>query len=178
MRKYLILLLSLIMCVATLSGCNNSNTTPISTVGTTAASSVTGGPNAPPLTGTHDIPNPELKERTSWNIEMTFVKYEDGIITVAICDRDNQGFYFNDLYFELEIFKDGAWTKLTKLNEASAYQNYGYLFPSEKDDYVDMWSFNRTIALKDGVTLETGHYRLTKILSGRKISFEFDMVID
>ena len=171
MRKCLILLLSLIMCVATLSGCNNSTTTPIQPA--------TSDPNAPPLTGTHDIPNmPELKERTSWNIEMTFVKYENGIITVAICDRDNQGFYFNDLYFELEIFKDGAWTKLTKLNESSAYQNYGYLFPSEKDDYVDMWSFNRTIALKDGVTLETGHYRLTKILSGRKVSFEFDMVID
>ena len=184
MRKYLILLLSLMVCIAMLSGCNDSAvTTPQPTGGTTAAAPTTGDPNAPQATRDPNAPPDTgsihpIPDRTAWNIEMAFVKYEDGIITVSIRDNDNQGFYFNDLYFELEILKDGNWVKITRLNETAAYKDYIYLFPSEVDDYVDMWSFNRTIALNEGVTLETGRYKLTKVLSGRKISFEFDMVIN
>ena len=175
MKKYLALFLSIIMCVAMLSGCDGS----ASTASTTPAPPATGDPNATYTTGKYILPM--LEERTSWNIEMSFVKYKNNMLIVRICDNDNQGYYLNDLYYELEILRDGNWVKITRLNEASHHgpgAEYGYVFPSEVDDYVDTWSYNHTIALKEGVTLETGHYRLTKILSGRKISFEFDMVIE
>ena len=187
MRKLLLLLLSLIMCVAMISGCNDSTATTGTTASTTAAPSVTGNPNAslatrdPNASAFADNYILPLPERTAWNIEMSFVKYKNNMLIVRICDNDNQGFYLNDLYYELEILRDGNWVKITRLNEASHHgpgAEYGYVFPSEVDDYVDTWSYNHTIALKEGVTLETGHYRLTKILSGRKISFEFDMVIE
>ena len=120
---------------------------------------------------------PELEERTNWNIELSFIECTDTGIKIKICDHDNQGFSFNDLYFVLEIYENGEWVKISKMNENAASQNLGYVFPSESENYVDLDSMNRFAFLPD-VELKTGHYRLTKILSGREFSLEFDLNFD
>jgi hypothetical protein len=77
----------------------------------------------------------------------------------------------------MEILKDNGWVKISAMNEDAAYMGTTYAIPDETRGYITSWSYNRT-AFMPGVTLETGHYRLTKILSGKKISCEFDLVID
>lgn len=120
---------------------------------------------------------PSLEERTDWNIELSFVECNDIGIKINIYDYDNQGFAFNDLYFVLEVYEDDEWLKISKLNENAANRDLGYVVPSKTKDFIDFPSMNRFAFLPD-VTLETGHYRLTKILSGRAFSVEFDLVID
>lgn len=120
---------------------------------------------------------PGLDERTDWNIELTFIECNETGIKIRICDRDNQGFAFNDLYFVLELYEDGEWVKISKMNENAASQNLGYVFPSETANFVDLDSMNRFAFLPD-VELKTGRYKLTKILSGREFSVEFDLTFD
>lgn len=118
-----------------------------------------------------------LEERTSWNIELSFIECNDTGIKIKICDHDNQGFAFNDLYFVLEFLEGDDWVKISKMNENSATQNLGYVLPSKTDDFVDLHSMNRFAFLPD-VELKPGRYRLTKILSGREFSLEFDLNFD
>lgn len=120
---------------------------------------------------------PGLDERTDWNIELTFIECNETGIKIRICDHDNQGFAFNDLYFVLELYEDGEWVKISKMNENAASQNLGYVFPSETENFVDLDSMNRFAFLPD-VTLKTGRYRLTKILSGHEFSVEFDLTFN
>ena len=97
---------------------------------------------------------------------------------IKICDYDNQGFAFNYLYFELEYLENGNWVKLTKLNENSAMNDLGYVLPSSKTDYVDCDCHNFLSLIPPEVILKSGRYRLTKVLSGRDFSVEFDMNFD
>lgn len=125
----------------------------------------------------NDFIPPELSNRTEWNIELSFVEYNDNGIVINIKDYDNIGFAFNNLYFVLEIYEDGEWINLSNLNENSAYKNYGYALPNDTRDHISVNSICPAIALPD-TGLKTGHYRATKVLSGRPFSVEFDLVID
>ena len=115
-----------------------------------------------------------LEERTAWNIELKLLKIDDKGIWVTICDYDNQGFEYNTLYYVLERYENGVWTKLTKFNESSAYTDMATVFPSKKYTFVDTVSVNFFSLLPSDVDFCAGHYRLTKVLSGREFSIEFD----
>ncbi len=154
----------LLICLGVLSGCDQHENFDESTINSNDL-----------LDGSVILP--ELEDRTDWNIELSFLECNDIGIRIKICDYDNKGFAFNDLYFVLEYLEDDNWIKLSKMNETSATQNLGYVLPSETSDFVDTDSMNRFAFLPD-VELKSGHYRLTKILSGREFSVEFDLVFD
>ena len=48
------------------------------------------------------------------------------------------------------------------------------LFPSENDSFIDTNSLNYFSLLPSDVDFSAGHYRITKVLSGREFSVEFD----
>lgn len=56
-------------------------------------------------------------------------------------------------------------------------QNLSHVVPSETEDFVDVDIMNRFAFLPD-VELKSGHYRLTKILSEREFSLEFDLTFE
>ena len=118
-----------------------------------------------------------IAQRTNWNIKLSFLECTDKAIVIKICDYDNQGFVINDLYYELEYLDNGTWVKISYMNENAALKNVGFVFASEENDFVDMNSYN-FFTLMPGVTLKSGHYRLTKVLSGRDFSVEFDLNFD
>lgn len=128
-----------------------------------------------------NISDPYVKElvanRTDWNIELSFVKCTDQAIVIRICDYDNQSYVINDLYYELEYLENDTWTKISSMNRDAAFKNLKMTVPSEVNDYADIDSYNR-FAFMPGVTLKSGHYRLTKVLSGKDFSVEFDLNFD
>lgn len=117
---------------------------------------------------------PTLSERTEWNIEMKYLSQDDRGIWITIIDYDNQGFQYNPLYYVLEKYDGSEWVKLTKMNESNASRDYSYVFPSKKNSYIDTNNLNYFSLLPSGTELETGRYRLTKVLSGKEFSVEFD----
>lgn len=121
---------------------------------------------------------PTLTERTEWNIEIQFLKQDEKGIWITIYDYDNQGFQYNPLYYVLEKHDGSKWVKLTSMNESNASENHSYVFPSEQKPYIDTNNLNYFSLLPSGTELETGRYRLTKILSGRAFSVEFDYKAD
>ena len=137
--------------------------------------------NLEPQTGVEDISGqeeyhtlPTLTERTEWNIEIEYLKQDEKGIWITIYDYDNQGFKYNPLYYILEKYDGSNWIKLTTMNESNASSNYSYVFPSKKESYIDTNNLNYFSLLPSGTELETGHYRLTKVLSGKEFSVEFD----
>lgn len=116
--------------------------------------------------------------RSSWNIEMEFYELTEKAIVIRIVDYDNIGYAYNDLYYELEYFENGIWVPLTHMNKKAGTMNVRYHIPSQTKDYCDLLSFNMRQLLPEGVTLKTGHYRITKILSGKEFSLEFDMTVE
>ena len=117
------------------------------------------------------------EQRTTWNIEMRFLECTEQAIIIEVIDHDNLGFMYSDLYYKLEVLKDGEWIQLSNISENTAYFRRAYVVPSRTEECVDFYSYNLLSGMPD-VTLETGHYRLTKRFNSRDFSFEFDMVID
>ncbi len=117
------------------------------------------------------------EDRTTWNIEMEFLECTDKAIVIKVTDYDNLGFMYNDLYYKLELFKDGEWVQLSKISESIAYSDRHYVVPSLVEEYVDFNSYSLLSGMPD-VTLESGHYRLTKIFNREEISLEFDLNFD
>ncbi len=115
-----------------------------------------------------------LEERTSWNIELTFLDINEGGFVIQICDYDNQGFYFNPLYFVLEFKENNGWKKLTTMNAEQAYKDVGYVYPKEGSDFVDVNDVC-LFSLIPNFKLKNGHYRITKVLSGKEFSTEFEI---
>lgn len=115
-----------------------------------------------------------ISTRTTWNIEFSFVEYTGDAIILKICDYDNLGFAFNDMYYLLEVLRDGEWVQISKadLKYAMKPGEVGYTLPSTMKDYADINSIN---FLKPAVDeeLKSGHYRITKVLSGKYFSYEF-----
>lgn len=120
-----------------------------------------------------------IPTRTTWNIEFSFVEYTGDAIILRICDYDNLGYAFNDLYYLLEVLRDGEWVQISKANLKYAMipGEVGYALPSSAKDYADLNSVN---ILKPAVDeeLKSGHYRITKVLSGKYFSYEFDLEIE
>ena len=117
---------------------------------------------------------PDLN-RSVWNIEMEFLGLTDEYIKIRICDYDNLGYMINDLYYILERFENGNWVKLSKMNENAANSNLAIALPDLTKDYADIWSYN-LLSLMPGVDINPGHYRITKVLSGKSFSLEFDII--
>jgi hypothetical protein len=128
-----------------------------------------------------NISDPYIKElvanRTDWNIELSFVKCTDQAIVIRICDYDNQSYVINDLYYELEYLENEKWIKISYMNRDAAYRHLVVSVPSQVDDFTVNDSYNRFAFMPD-VTLKSGHYRLTKVLSGKDFSVEFDLNFD
>lgn len=171
MKRYLALCLMLLMLSLLFCGCKE---TP-QDIPEKGTENILG-----PQTGDHDSYTdgefilPTLTERTDWNIELKLYKIDDKGIWITICDYDNQGFEYNTLYYVLERYENGTWTKLTKINESNAYTDLSYVFPSENDSFIDTNSLNYFSLLPSDVDFSAGHYRITKVLSGREFSVEFD----
>ena len=116
----------------------------------------------------------KLNERTSWNIEISFLELSKSGFKIRICDNDNQGFYYNPIYFVLEYKEGNDWKKLTNLNKIYANEDLVVVFPSDKNNYTDTNNVNM-FSLVPNFELKNGQYRITKILSGREFSTEFEI---
>ena len=164
--KHLAMLAVFAMLLSLFTGCNNGST------------DNTGESSDDKINSEHnEFTIPVLKERTAWNIELSFIECTERGIKIKICDHDNQGFEFNDLYFVLKLYQDGKWVKISEMNENAANRDLSYVFPSKTTDFVDTNNMN-FFAFLPGVELKTGHYRLTKVLRGREFSLEFDLTFD
>ncbi len=143
---------------------------------TTAAPPMTADPNYVPETRdetAYEIPMPS-EERDVWNIEIKFLEVDDRGIWITIYDYDNLGCWFNDKYYILERYEDNTWTQLTKTNESEFGGERCFTIPSKKRSYITSNCLNYFAHLRSDVTFSAGHYRLTKVLSGREFSVEFD----
>lgn len=168
MKRYLALFLILLTFSLLLCGCKE---TPHGTQesGTEAESEYLGTGTVDPSEPGFKIPT--LQERTAWNIELELYKIDENGIWITITDYDNQGFEYNTLYFVLERYENGEWVKLTRLKEYYANTDVTYVFPHEDVSYIDTNNLN---FFPSYVEFSAGHYRLTKVLSGREFSLEFD----
>lgn len=116
----------------------------------------------------------QLKERTSWNIDIYFLELSKSGFKIRICDNDNQGFYYNPTYFVLEYKDKNDWEKLTIFQERLANEDLAFVFPDENASYVDTNNINM-FSLVPNFKLKNGKYRITKVLSGREFSVEFEI---
>lgn len=116
----------------------------------------------------------QLKERTSWNIDIHFLELSKSGFKIRICDNDNQGFYYNPTYFILEYQDENSWKKLTIFQERLANEDLVFVFPDENAGYVDTNNINMFSLIPD-FKLKNGKYRITKVLSGREFSTEFEI---
>ena len=107
---------------------------------------------------------------------MNFVKSDQWGIWIEIRDNNNIGFHFNDEYFVLERLDGSEWIKVSTLDENSLVGQYAEVPPRENADYAKCNTIARTRYL-DQSKLVSGHYRFTKIISGREFQCEFDLEI-
>lgn len=118
-----------------------------------------------------DVP-PTAEERDAkglWNIEIKFESYtEDGIL-LTIYDYDNLGFT-NDVRYKLEMKEGDDWTQVLILKDA--YGMVSYAVPQPEPDCIHLPAI--CVIPKD-FKLASGHYRVTKVLSDREFSTEFDL---
>lgn len=117
----------------------------------------------------------KLNDRTSWNIDVSFLEVGKSGFKIRICDNDNQGFYYNPIYFVLEYKGENGWEKLTNLQENLADKDLVFVYPDENKDYVDT---NNVVmfSLVPDFELKNGQYRITKVISGREFSTEFEIL--
>ncbi|MBQ7308558.1 MAG: hypothetical protein IJW87_00115 [Clostridia bacterium] len=117
--------------------------------------------------------------RGTWNIELFFLELTEDAILIRICDNDNIGFFYNPLWYRLERLENEEWVKVSRLNEEQPYSErweLAFVRPSEYNSYADTNNLNFFIALSDPeAKIPAGHYRLTKVLSYREFSVEFDI---
>lgn len=122
----------------------------------------------------HTYPRDDLKERTSWNIDITFLEATQNGFKIKICDNDNQGFYYNPYYFALEYKDEIGWKKLTNLQESVINNDLAFVYPSKNEDYTDTNNI-ALFSLIPNFELKSGQYRLTKVISGKEFSVEFEI---
>ena len=130
-----------------------------------------------PISYLQDVYN-IMAGRSSWNIEMEFYELTEKAIVLRIVDYDNIGYAYNDLYYWLDIYEDGEWKPIFSPNKNGAMKDVMYHVPSRTENYCDLLSFNMRQFLPEDFTLKTGHYRITKILSGKEFSLEFDLTVE
>lgn len=118
----------------------------------------------------------QYDNRESWNITMSFVRYDKVGIWIEIRDNDNIGMHFNEGWFVLERQDGSEWVKVSTLDENSLVGQYAEVPPRENADYAKCNTIARTRYL-DQSKLVSGHYRFTKIISGREFQCEFDLEI-
>lgn len=144
--------------------------------GTTAYPPMTADPNYVPETQTesqYDMPLPP-SERTDWNVEIKFLKVDDFGIWITIYDYDNLGLWFDDYDYILERYEDDTWVQLTKKNGSYYADDPCYTLPDDTLSYISTNCVSPFSLLSSDVTFSAGHYRLTKVLSGKEFSVEFD----
>lgn len=122
------------------------------------------------------FPMLKLEERTSWNIDIEFIETTKSGFKIRICDNDNQGFYYNPIYFVLEYKSESGWKKLTIFQEKLANEDFVFVYPDENENFVDTNNINM-FALVPDFELKTGQYRITKVLSGKEFSTEFEITV-
>ena len=118
----------------------------------------------------------QYDNRESWNITMSFVRYDKVGIWIEIRDNDNIGMHFNEGWFVLERQDGSEWVKVSTLDENSLVGQYAEVPPRENADYAKCNTIARTRYL-DQSKLVSGHYRFTKLISGREFQCEFDLEI-
>jgi hypothetical protein len=114
----------------------------------------------------------ELQDRTAWNIGLSIEKQNEHGIWVRVSDYDNQGFYHNPAYFIMERYEDDSWVKVSLLSEAAEEQFIYITPPDDVDGCADTVALCRYSFMEKD--LIAGRYRVTKIISGRAFSLEFD----
>lgn len=178
MKRTLSILIILLLCVSVFVGCEKPESPDNKEPSTTNQQENNPKDDLGPQTGDGDVNGefilPTLSERIAWNIEIKYLKSDDKGFWITIIDHDNQGFAYNDLYYILECWDGQQWVKLTRMNESNAERDLSYVFPSENSSYIDTNSLNYFSLLPSDVTLENGRYRITKVLSGKSFSVEFD----
>lgn len=117
----------------------------------------------------------KLNDRTSWNIDISFLEVGKSGFKIRICDNDNQGFYYNPIYFVLEYKGENGWEKLTNLQENLADKDLVFVYPDKNKDYADT---NNVLmfSLVPNFELKNGQYRITKVISGKEFSTEFEIL--
>lgn len=123
---------------------------------------------------THTYPKEDLKDRTAWNIDITFLEATQNGFKIKICDNDNQGFYYNPYYFVLEYKGEDGWTKLTNLQEYLAETDLAFVYPDKSNEYTDTNNI-ALFSLVPDFELKNGQYRITKVISGEKFFVEFEV---
>ncbi len=119
-----------------------------------------------------------LVDRTTWNIEVNFLELTEKGLRVEIYDHDNLGFVIDMDYFMLERQIDDQWVRLTWITtNPDKWKSIYCVYPSDNRDYVYITD-ECMFAHMPGVILESGHYRITKVVGGKEFSGEFDLTLE
>jgi len=174
MNRLFLLALVTFLLLFTLSGCGNplSSETENETAEETEKETMSPAEHA-----SHYIPIIQQRNRETWNIELEFLELTDTGILIRIYDYDNLGFVYNPLYFVLEYYDGNNWTKVSTIKESNADREdmNGYVVPSLEESYAATNSLNPFSLLPKDTVLKSGHYRISKVLSGKTFSVEFDL---
>jgi len=120
-------------------------------------------------------PEAGVVDRDTWNIEMYFLERNEEGIDVLIIDRDNKGFAMDYFFYRLEREDNGSWTRIIYPELSKGIEDLGFYRLSTTNDFIKCQTINY---IPDNVHLTAGHYRLTRMLSGRLFSTEFDLPED
>ena len=119
---------------------------------------------------------PEYDNRDTWNISMKYVKYDKFGIWIEIRDDDNIGYHHDPYGFLLEYRNGSEWVNITDFNNKPVPCDYAVIPPREDVDYASA-NFVCSNQYIDQSKLVSGHYRFTKLISGREFQCEFDLEI-
>ena len=119
----------------------------------------------------------ELESRESWNIEMEFVRKAENSLIFAIYDYDNIGFYMGLYHFGLEYYNGFEWEIISGFHSIDTIPESDEIMVAIPNPNGNKISCHvpALYSLMNTSELKSGHYRFTKILSGRKFTLEFDL---
>lgn len=115
---------------------------------------------------------PTAEERDAkglWNIEIKFESYDENGIWLTLYDYDNLGFS-RDAQYTLEMQEGDKWTQILVVKDLT--MTFGYAVPQPEPDCIHLPAL---CMMPKDFKLASGHYRVTKVLSGREFSTEFDL---
>ena len=111
---------------------------------------------------------PEPVTRTAWNIELSIASIEDDCIWIEIRDNDNQGLELSLTHYQMEKKVGDEWVVIVKYNPDKAHETLVNMIPATSRDYQT----TNAIIMNPK---DSGTYRVTKYLSGKPFTLEFEL---
>ncbi len=122
-----------------------------------------------PYEDVNQIPTAEERNAQAlWNIELQYDSYNEDGIYITIYDYDNLGF-IHDMRYVLEKKEGDEWVRIMYMKDTLGPR---YVVPQTVKDYICL----PFLCMKPrDVGYEPGHYRITKTISERDFTVEFDL---